>query len=76
MLDELQVRSIRLLSNNPDKIDDLRYHGVEVDGRLPIVVPPNPHNARYLETKRAKSGHMLPALQVPEQVDNARRTDG
>jgi len=75
MLHSLEVKSIRLMSNNPDKIADLRLHGVEVEGRIPIVIPSNPHNAAYLDTKRHKSGHLLPeqVLHVPEQVDNARR---
>jgi GTP cyclohydrolase II len=75
MLQELEVRSIRLMSNNPDKISDLKAHGVKVDGRIPIVIQPNPHNLRYLETKRQKSGHFLPKLRVAEQVDTASPAD-
>jgi GTP cyclohydrolase II len=70
MLASLRVKSIRLMSNNPKKIEDLREHGVDVRGRIPVVIPPNPHNRRYLETKRAKSGHLLDDL-VAEQVDDA-----
>jgi GTP cyclohydrolase II len=75
MLEALEVGSIQLFSNNPDKLADLARHGVKVDGRIPLVIPPNPHNARYLETKRDKSGHLLPGagLQVPEQVDSAAK---
>jgi GTP cyclohydrolase II len=75
MLGELEVGSIRLLSNNPDKIADLERHGITVEGRIPIVIAANPHNKRYLDTKRDKSGHLLPGrvLRVPEQVDNAHR---
>ncbi|MFO1534466.1 MAG: GTP cyclohydrolase II [Thermoplasmatota archaeon] len=73
MLEELQVASIKLMSNNPDMIADLKAHGVKVTGRIPIVIPPNPHNLRYLETKREKAGHLLPP-HVAEQVDNASRT--
>jgi len=72
MLGSLHVRSIQLMSNNPTKIEDLRAHGVVVQGRLPIVVAPNEFNRRYLETKRAKMGHLLespPAASVSEQVD-------
>jgi GTP cyclohydrolase II len=74
MLRSLKVGSIQLLSNNPEKIADLRRHGITVESRVPIVIPPNPHNARYLETKRVSSGHLLPApgrYKVDEQVDNA-----
>ena len=61
MLDALGVRSIRLMSNNPDKLRNLQFHGVRVEGRIPLVTPPNAHNARYLETKRVRSGHLLGA---------------
>jgi len=74
MLYSLKVQSILLMSNNPAKVADLRLHGITIDGRIPIVVPPNPYNRRYLETKRVKAGHLLEApgvYQVPEQVDSA-----
>ncbi len=75
MLHSLNVRSIRLMSNNPAKIADLRAHGVRVDGRIPIEVPPNPYNRRYLETKRLKAGHLLSPegqrVVISEQIDSA-----
>ena len=74
MLYSLRVQSIRLMSNNPDKVADLQFHGVKIDERIPIIVPPNPFNQRYLETKRLKAGHLLgkPLVsEVPEQVDSA-----
>ncbi|MDE1820781.1 MAG: GTP cyclohydrolase II [Euryarchaeota archaeon] len=74
MLNSLNVRSIQLMSNNPDKIADLKFHGIEVEGRIPIVIPPNPHNRRYLETKRTKAGHLLgpsSGVEFSEQLDNA-----
>lgn len=61
MLKALGIRSVRLLSNNPEKIRSLEFHGVRVSGRLPIVARPNAHNMRYLETKRVRSGHMYGA---------------
>ncbi|HZY70501.1 MAG TPA: GTP cyclohydrolase II [Thermoplasmata archaeon] len=79
MLQSLRVRSIRLMSNNPAKVADLAFHGVQIDGRIPIVVPPNPFNARYLETKRLKAGHFLdlpPGVEVPEQLDSADVPEG
>ena len=71
MLEVLEVRSIRLLSNNPDKIASLRRHGIVVEGRIPLAVRPNRYNARYLETKRVRAGHLLDPIwpAVPEQVD-------
>ena len=59
MLKSLHVKSIRLMSNNPLKIEDLKYHGVKITGRIPLIVPPNEHNSFYLETKKKKGGHML-----------------
>jgi GTP cyclohydrolase II len=59
MLDALQIKSIRLITNNPRKIDGLRALGIAVNDRIPIVIPPNPYNQFYLETKATKSGHMI-----------------
>ncbi len=61
MLEDLGVRSIVLLTNNPAKVDGLREHGVEVKDRLPVHIPPNPHSRDYLLTKRARMGHLLSA---------------
>jgi GTP cyclohydrolase II len=60
MLAYLGVRSVRLMTNNPDKIDGLRALGVEVTGRMPVIVAPNPHSAGYLEAKRLRMAHDLP----------------
>jgi len=59
MLKSLHVRSIRLITNNPKKIVGLERHNIEVVGRVPIVIEPNPHNIDYLRTKATKSGHLL-----------------
>jgi len=59
MIRELGIRSIRLITNNPRKLDGLRELGVTVSGRIPLQMDPNPHNQFYLQTKKAKSGHML-----------------
>ena len=70
MLHSLRVRSIRLLTNNPRKIEDLAHFGVRITGRLPHVIPPNEYNRFYLETKRDKSGHIMDSLgkpHLPEQ---------
>jgi len=72
MIHSLGVRSIRLMTNNPRKIDDLRRHGVEVGGRIPHVIPPNEHNRFYLETKANRSGHWIDPAGKPhlqEQSD-------
>jgi 3,4-dihydroxy 2-butanone 4-phosphate synthase / GTP cyclohydrolase II len=59
ILYDLGVRKIRLLTNNPKKIYGLEGFGLEVVERVPIRIPSNPHNERYLKTKKEKLGHLL-----------------
>jgi GTP cyclohydrolase II len=59
MLELLGVRAIRLMTNNPAKVAALEAEGVTVAERVPHRLPPNPHNARYLATKRDRTGHLL-----------------
>ncbi len=56
---DLGLHSIRLLTNNPRKIVGLDGYDIEITGREPLLVEPGEHNERYLETKRAKLGHIL-----------------
>ncbi len=59
MLRALGVARIRLLTNNPAKTGALEAEGIIIVERVPLVLPPNPHNAAYLETKRRRQGHQL-----------------
>ena len=59
MLGLLGVSSIRLLTNNPAKVKSLEAEGVTIAERVAHKLPANPHNARYLDTKRDRSGHLL-----------------
>lgn len=59
ILYDLGVRKMRLMTNNPKKIYGLEGFGLEVVERVPILVEPNPHNERYLKTKKDKLGHLL-----------------
>lgn len=59
MLDLLAVHEVRLLTNNPNKVAGLEAAGIKVAERLPIILPANPHNERYLATKRDRTGHQL-----------------
>ena len=59
MLDLLNVGTVRLLTNNPNKVVGLEAAGIKVAERLPIILPANPHNERYLATKRDRTGHQL-----------------
>jgi hypothetical protein len=69
MLDSLGVKSVQLMTNNPRKIAGLEQLGIKVTGRIPLVVPANRYNRRYLRTKAAKSGHLMsdPALEQMER---------
>ena len=60
MLDLLGVREVRLMTNNPAKVAALEFEGVTVTKRVPHSLPNNPHNIRYLATKRDRAGHLLP----------------
>ena len=59
MLSLLGQRSVRLLTNNPAKVAGLEAAGVTVIERVAHALPPNPHNVRYLATKRDRTGHQL-----------------
>jgi GTP cyclohydrolase II len=62
MLQALQIESIELLTNNPDKVSQLQQLGIRVERRSPVVVPPNQFSARYLAVKRERMNHDLPAI--------------
>ena len=59
ILCDLGLKTIQLLTNNPRKIVGLEGYGLKITKQLPIKVKPNPHNERYLKTKREKLGHLL-----------------
>jgi GTP cyclohydrolase II len=59
MLRQLGFTSVRLLTNNPDKVAALQRYGINVIERVPHVFPANGHNERYLNTKATRSGHFL-----------------
>ena len=59
MLVDLGIRKVRLMTNNPCKIKGLDGYGIEITERVPIVIPANAHDKRYLDTKREKMGHIF-----------------
>ena len=65
ILYDLGVRSMRLLTNNPDKRAGLEGYGLEITGRVPLPVTATADNLRYLRTKRDRMGHDLPGLDLP-----------
>ena len=65
ILHDLGYSTVRLLTNNPEKVDGLRAHGVEVTVRVPLVVGASEHNLGYLRTKADRMGHVLEQLLEP-----------
>jgi GTP cyclohydrolase II len=65
MLEWLGVKSVRLMTNNPEKVLALRALGVNVAMRVPLVIASNPFSSRYLETKRVRMAHELPDEMLP-----------
>ncbi|WP_299771316.1 GTP cyclohydrolase II [uncultured Pseudoteredinibacter sp.] len=59
MLDHLNIHALKLMTNNPRKVKALNELGVNVVERIPHETGRNPHNAKYLETKKGKLGHLL-----------------
>jgi len=59
ILADLGLKTIRLLTNNPKKVVGLDGYGLEIVERVPIRIKPNPHNLKYLQTKREKLGHLV-----------------
>jgi GTP cyclohydrolase II len=71
MLRWLGVRSVRLMTNNPEKEGALRKLGIEVRGRIPVLIRPNPHSLAYLEAKRDRMQHKLPVQLAAVGTDDA-----
>jgi GTP cyclohydrolase II len=59
MLQMLGIHKVRLMTNNPAKVDSLQRCGIEVSERVPHIYPSNKHNAQYLRVKAKKSGHLF-----------------
>jgi GTP cyclohydrolase II len=59
IIELLGIKSIALMTNNPDKIEKLRSEGILITNRIPIVIEPNSHDEEYLKTKRERMGHLL-----------------
>ena len=64
ILSDLGVQRLQLITNNPRKIAGLGGYGLQVEGRVPLVMDAGQHNAAYLQTKRTKLGHMMDGPQV------------
>jgi 3,4-dihydroxy 2-butanone 4-phosphate synthase/GTP cyclohydrolase II len=64
ILEDLGLKKVRLLTNNPKKVDAfvIAGFGLEVVDQVPIIAPPDEHRSRYLNAKRDKLGHKLPEV--------------
>ncbi len=79
MLSSLDLRSVRLLTNNPKKVAELEKHGIKIAARVPHLIPATAHNRFYLETKANRSGHFIDFAGKPhvaEQDDPVVVVDG
>jgi 3,4-dihydroxy 2-butanone 4-phosphate synthase/GTP cyclohydrolase II len=57
--EDLGIRKVRLLTNNPDKVSRLEVYGIEVVEQIPLQAKPGPYNLHYLRTKKSRLGHLL-----------------
>lgn len=64
ILKYFDIRSLLLITNNPEKIRDLKEHGIVIIQRVPIEITPNKYSCKYLRTKRDKAGHILSNLDL------------
>ncbi|MGQ9426823.1 GTP cyclohydrolase II [Gilvimarinus sp. F26214L] len=68
MLEYLHIEQVRLMTNNPKKVDALKSLGIQVVERIPHQTGRNPHNIKYLETKKGKLGHLFDETEDPDQT--------
>ncbi|MCC6728905.1 MAG: bifunctional 3,4-dihydroxy-2-butanone-4-phosphate synthase/GTP cyclohydrolase II [Chthonomonadales bacterium] len=68
---DLGLRRIRLMTNNPAKVAGIEGYGLEIVEWVPLLVKPNPHNARYLQTKKEKMGHIFADTDRPPEETGA-----
>jgi 3,4-dihydroxy 2-butanone 4-phosphate synthase/GTP cyclohydrolase II len=59
ILQDLGIKQVSLITNNPAKVEALKRSPIEVTGRIPIVIPPHPDSREYLQTKQDLMGHLL-----------------
>lgn len=62
ILQHREIGTIRLMTNNPSKIEHITDFGINVVERVPVIIDPNPNNRDYIDTKRTRMGHLLPYL--------------
>ncbi|OLS30280.1 MAG: GTP cyclohydrolase-2 [Candidatus Thorarchaeota archaeon AB_25] len=70
ILNNLQVKSIKLLTNNPEKIRQLTEAGITIVERLPLIIEPTEYSRAYIETKAKRSGHLYGELAETRDIDD------
>ncbi len=75
ILKNLQVKSIKLLTNNPEKIRQLTDAGIVIVERLPLIIEPTEHSRAYIETKARRSGHLLGDFADTRDIDEIKSLD-
>ena len=76
ILRDLGISTMRLITNNPVKRKGIEGYGLTITGRIPIIIPANPHNERYLQTKREKFGHLLTEFGEHAEDTAPQRAEG
>lgn len=74
ILEDLGISRVRVITNNPEKVRQLSEHGIEVEGRVPLVVGVGEFNEAYLETKRDRMGHQLPSDSELDSLQTTTRS--
>jgi len=75
ILADLGVSKVRLLTNNTDKVNQLRGLGLDVVEQVPLIVGVGPNNHQYLETKRDRMGHIIGEAELAEALADGRKDD-
>ena len=72
IISDLGIKRMQFMTNNPAKVKGIEGYGIEIVEWVPIPVTPNPHNERYLQTKRDKMGHIFPENDFPPEGNEYR----
>ena len=64
ILSDLGVKSLRLLTNNPDKVYGLGGFGLKINERVPLEIPPQKYDLKYMKTKQEKMGHIFKEIEL------------
>lgn len=75
ILADLGVSKVRLLTNNSDKVNQLRDLGLDVVEQVPLIVGVGPNNHQYLETKRDRMGHIIGEAELAQALADGRKDD-